>query len=289
MSSKLKGFAAGILAAIFYGTNPLGALPLYAEGITAGNVLFYRYGLAALLFALWLLCRRESFAIKRGHAVKLAVLGVLFGLSSVMLFVSFHFMNAGIASTILFSYPIMTALLMVIFYREHITGTTVLSLLLALSGIALLYRGEGGQTLSLTGVMLVLASSLLYALYIVYVHQFQAQISGVKFTFWVILFGFFTISGYMLFVGDSLQLLHGWTQWGCAVQLAVLPTVLSLFFMNVAIKEVGSTSSSILGALEPVTAVVISTFVFGEDFTPRLALGILLILSAVILIILRKG
>lgn len=55
-SSAVTGFAAGIFAAIFYGTNPLGALPLYADGITSGNVLFYRYGLSVAFFSYGLSC-----------------------------------------------------------------------------------------------------------------------------------------------------------------------------------------------------------------------------------------
>lgn len=288
MNSRVKGFIAGVLAAVFYGTNPLGALPLYADRITSGNVLFYRYGITMLLFAIWMLMKKENFKIKWGHAVKFAILGSLFGLSSATLFMSFHFMSAGVASTILFSYPIITAMLMVVFYHERITWGTTFALALAITGIGMLYRGDGGQPLNVTGVMLVLASSLFYALYIVYVHQFKTEMSVVKYTFWVIAFGWLTIIGYMIFAGDPLQTLNTPKEWLCVIQLAVLPTLLSLYFINVSIQLIGSTPTSILGALEPVTAVMISTLVFSEVFTWRLASGIALIVAAVILIILRK-
>lgn len=289
-SSAVTGFAAGIFAAIFYGTNPLGALPLYADGITSGNVLFYRYGLSVAVFFLWLIMRGESLKIKRGHAIKLAVLGMMFAMSSLTLFESFHYMNAGIASTILFSYPIMTALIMVMFYHERVSWRTTFAIVLAISGIALLYRGggSGSDTLSSTGVLLVLFSSLLYALYIVYVRQFKVEgMSSVKFTAWVIFFGWICIMAFMALKGETLQVLHG-TQWIWGIQLALLPTVLSLFLINVAIKSIGSTPTAIMGALEPLTAVVISCTLFGEEFTLRLAIGIILILSAVMLVIIKK-
>lgn len=282
--SRYIGYAAGIIAAVFYGTNPLGALPLYADGITSGNVLFYRYGLSVVIFLLWLALRRESLKISWGHAIKLAILGALMSLSSVTLYVSFHYMDAGVASTILFSYPIMTALLMVMFFHERITWTTTLAIVLALSGIALLYRGNGNEVLSTTGMLLVLLSSLLYALYIVYVNQFKMVMSAEKFTFWVVLFGWFTVMAYMLITAEPLQWLHG-TSWVWASLLALLPTVGSLFFINIAIRRIGSTPASILGALEPVTAVIISCTLFGEVFTLRLAVGMVLILSAVIIIV----
>lgn len=290
VSSAIKGFAAGILAAVFYGTNPLGTLPLYADGISSGSVLFYRYGISVVVFIAWLLMRGESLKIKWGHAIKLGVLGVMFAMSSLTLYESFHYMNAGIASTILFSYPIMTAIIMVMFYHERVDWRTAIAIALAVSGIALLYRGggTGGDTLSATGVLLVLFSSLLYALYIVYVKQFKIEgMSSVKFTAWVIFFGWLSLMVFMLIKGEPLQMLHG-TQWLWGFQLALLPTVLSLFLINIAIKSVGATPTAIMGALEPLTAVVISCTLFGEEFTIRLATGIALILTAVMLVIIKK-
>lgn len=291
MDQRVKGFAAGILAAVFYGTNPLGTLPLYADGINSGSVLFYRYGLSVAFFFVWLLVRGESLKIRWGHAIKLALLGTMFAMSSLTLYESFHYMNAGVASTILFSYPIMTALIMVMFYHERVNLRTTLAILLAVSGIALLYRGggDGGTTLSAIGVILVLFSSLLYALYIVYVKQFKVEgMSSEKFTAWIIFFGWIALILFMLFKGEQFQLLHG-TQWLWGIQLALLPTVGSLFLINIAIKLIGATPTAIMGAIEPLTAVAISCLLFGEAFTLRLAVGIVLILSAVILIILRKG
>lgn len=287
-SSKVKGYAAGILAAIFYGTNPLGSLPLYADNINSATILFYRYGLAVAMFAIWMLAKGETFKIKRGHAIRFIVLGGFFALSSTFLYVSFLYMDAGVASTILFSYPIMVAVLMTAVFHEHITWTTVTSILLACVGIGLLRHGDGEVNLSTLGLMFVLLSSLLYAIYIIAVRQWKSPYDSVKFTFWICAGGLLTILGFSVFAHEPIVLLHTAKQWACAVQLALLPTVLSLFFMTVAIKNVGATPSAIMGALEPVTAVVISVLLFGEAFTIRLAIGIVLILSGVILIVLRK-
>ena len=93
---------------------------------------------------------------------------------------------------------------------------------------------------------------------------------------------------YSFIAGEPIQMLQTPKQWLCAAQLALLPTVLSLFFMNISISKIGSTPSAIMGALEPVTAVIIGIFVFSETFTLRLAVGILLILLGVTLIILKR-
>lgn len=193
---KLKGFAAALLAAIFYGTNPLGTLQLYADRMNPSSVLVYRYAFATLMFLIWMAAKREVLTIKWGTAIRLAILGTLMSMSSATLYLSFRYMDAGVASTILFSYPIMVAVLMVVFYHEHMTWSTTLCILMAVSGIALLYHGKGGVTLSTVGVSLVILSSLLYAFYIIGVNQTHTKLSPVKFTFWIVFFGFIALLVY---------------------------------------------------------------------------------------------
>ncbi len=287
-SNKVKGFAAGIIAAVCYGTNPLGTLELYGDGFSSGSVLIHRYLLAVAMFAVVMLWKRESFKIKVGHAIRLAVLGAMFSLSSCTLYLSFHYMAAGIASTLLFVYPIMTAVLMTVFFHEKLTWTTTIAILLAVSGVGLLYQGDGNEKLSTAGFALVMVSSLLYALYIISVNRVHMEMSNIKFTFWILVFGCLTMVVFSLISGESFQLLETPKQWVCAAQLALLPTVLSLFFMTISINLVGSTPAAIMGALEPVTAVIIGVFVFGESFSLQLGVGIIAILAGVTLIIARK-
>ena len=195
-----KGTICGILAAICYGTNPLGALPLYAEGVNTCSVLFYRFSLAAIILGVTLLVQRKSFAVSLQELKVLGMLGMMFAGSSITYYQSFHFMDAGIASTILFVYPIMVAAIMALFFHEKITATTILSIGLALFGIALLYRGDGGVVLSMTGIVLVMLSSLFYAVYIVIVNQSSIRMSSLKLTFFVLILCFDT---FLVFVDFS--------------------------------------------------------------------------------------
>ncbi|MFR6557830.1 MAG: EamA family transporter [Alistipes putredinis] len=291
MSEKSKGTLCGIVAAVSYGMNPLGALSLYRAGINTNSVLFYRYALAAVLLAALLLVQKTSLRITRREFSVLGLLGVMFAVSSLTLFMSFHYMDAGIASTLLFVYPVMVAVIMAIFFRERISLVTVLSISLALCGIALLYRGEGGAVLNTAGVVLVMASSLSYALYIVVVNRASLNMSSVKayvlravvrrgcdrVVFAVLSRPAFAASLDTLDVG-------GW-----AAMLALIPTVVSLVLMTVAVHAIGSTPTAVMGALEPLTAVVIGVTIFGELFTARLAAGIGLILLAVTLIVAGKS
>lgn len=289
MNSKVKGYICGILAAVSYGTNPLGALNLYADGMNTNSVIFYRYALATTILAVILAVQRKSFAVTRREFTVLTVLGALMAASSLTLFTSFNFMDAGIASTILFVYPVMVAVIMAVFFKEKVTAITVISITMALSGISLLYKGGDGATLSVIGVLLVVASSLTYAVYIVVVNKSSLRMSSIKLTFYVLLIGtFFIISYSFLGEGAQLQPLTTMHELTYALVLAVFPTIISLILMVVAVHNVGSTPTAVMGALEPITAVCIGVFVFNEEFTMRLACGCVLILVAVILIVAGK-
>lgn len=285
MDAKLRGTVCGIAAAVFYGTNPLGAMNLYADGISTNSTLFYRFGIAVVMLGVMMAVQRKSFALTRRELVTLAILGVFMSTSSTTLYFSFNFMDVGIASTLLFVYPVMVAVIMATLFHEKVTAATVVAILLSLAGIALLNQTGNGTSLSLWGVTLVMLSSLTYAIYIVVVNKSSLRMSSVKLTFYVLLFGLFTIYGYTLAMGETVQLLVTPKQWMYAAQLALMPTVLSLVLMVIAVHDIGSTPTAITGAIEPITAVAIGVLVFGENFTPRLALGIVLILTAVLLII----
>lgn len=289
MQSKLKGYLCGIGAAVCYGTNPLGALYLYEDGINANSVLFYRFALAVVMLGMLMAARQKSLKVSRRELSLLCALGVVFSTSSITLYFSFCFMDAGIASTLLFVYPVMVAVIMALLFKERLPAVSVFAIMLALSGIAMLYHGDGGATLSTRGVMLVMFSSLSYAVYIVVVNKSPLRMSSMKLTFYVLFFGMLTVLTNSFVTGLHIQMLTTPRMWSCAFMLALLPTVFSLVLMTISVHETGSTPTAVMGALEPLTAVVIGVAVFGEQLTPRLAAGIVLILTAVIMIIAGKS
>lgn len=290
MTPKIKGSICGIVAAITYGMNPLGALNLYKDGVNVDSVLLYRYGLAVLVLAFIMLLRKESFRVGARELSICAVLGVVFAVSSLSLFTSFHYMDAGVACTILFLYPVLVAVIMALFFKEKVTFFTALSIALALAGIGLLYESGDGTALSTVGVLLVMLSALTYAVYIVAVNKSKLHLPPVKLTFFVMLFGVLTVLAHSLFRDENrIQLLTTLPQWMWAAMLALVPTVVSLVLMVVAVQNVGSTPTAIMGALEPVTAVIVGVAVFDESFTLRIATGMFLIMVAVLLIIGEKA
>ena len=285
MNAKIKGYTLGAIAAATYGMNPLFALPLYSDGMDADSVLFFRYLLAIPILGIMIKARGRSFRLNRKEILPLIVLGLLVAASSLTLFLSYNYMDAGIASTILFVYPIMVALIMALVFKEKVTLQTAFCILLALAGIAMLYKNGNGATLSLAGTLFVLASALTYAIYIVGINQSSLKnVATLKVTFYILLFG---VSLFLvrLDFGQAVTLPQEWYMWGNLIALAIFPTAISFLCTTSAIQYIGSTPTAILGALEPVTAVIIGVTVFGEALTPRILCGILMIIAAVTLII----
>lgn len=284
MTIRSKGLIYGAVAAATYGMNPLFTLPLYHAGLNPDSVLFYRYVFALPILAAMIYLRGQTFRLQRNEVLPLAAVGLLFSASSLFLYVSYNYMDAGIASTILFVYPILVALIMGICFHERIRALTIFCIALALFGIGLLYKG-GGETLSGLGVLFVLLSSLSYAIYIVGVNRSVLKtVPTVKLTFYALLFG---ISIYLVRLNflTELQPIPTWYLWFNVLALAALPTAVSLLCTTQAIHYIGSTPTAILGALEPVTAVFFGVTIFHEQLTFRLCIGIALILVAVTLIV----
>lgn len=284
------GLTYGAFASASYGTNPLFALPLYAAGIGVNSVLFYRYALALTIYFFWLkFIKQISLKITLKESIILLILGLFFSLSSYTLFDAFKYIEAGIACTILFIYPVLVAVIMAIFFKEKITKTVITSIALITVGISLLYHGKEGATLNLHGVLIVILSALLYSLYIVGVKNIKQvrHMNSAKMTFYVMLFGLILYIINLNFCTE-LQPLTSPVLWLYAVCLALFPTIISIETINVAIKLIGSTTTAILGSLEPLTALFFGVVIFHEQLTLRIILGIVAVLFGVILIIKRK-
>ena len=289
MNNKAKGYLLAAISSATYGMNPLFSLPLYADGMSVDSVLFFRYMFAVPMVALMLKSRGRSFAVEKREVWPLLMVGVFFVLSSITLFRSYFYMDSGIASTILFVYPVMVALIMAIFFKEKISLQTWTCIALALGGVGLLYKAPSGATLSLVGILFVLGSALAYTLYIVAINKTVLKdVPSVKVTFYVILLGFL-IFGAMVFLGDGLQTPTKWYLWLDILAFALLPTVISMYCATKAIVYIGSTSTAILGALEPLTAVFFGIMVFGETLGIRDVAGLLLIIVSVTFVVAGKN
>ena len=259
------------------------------SGINSQLSFFYRYVCACLSLGGILLINGLVFRISRRDIPSLLLLAILYLMSAVFLFWGYKFMASGVATTIHFMYPVLTTLVMMLFFKEKKSGWRIAAIASAVIGV---YFLSGGNTetgsFSFFGLFIVLLSALGYALYLVTMSQLKiGRMKGLLLTFYVFLFG-----GIFLFIGTSsishLQPIREWHTAGNLILLALIPTVVSNLALVRAVKSIGSTLTSVLGAMEPVTAVCVGIFLFGEAFTTSIGVGIALIIVAVMVIILKR-
>lgn len=285
-----SGFLYALLTSASFGLIPLFTLPAMGAGMDFWSILIYRFALATLMLCTLLLCSRQGLRIKRGELLPLLLLAALYDGSALLLFWGYHFMSSGVATTLHFTYPVLTTLLMMIFCHERGSWWRHTAVLLAVSGVWFLSSNGQNAPLSITGLFIVLASGLCYAVYLVLVSQFrQLELRGLKLTFYVFLFGTLLLVVGTAVAGVGLQSVPNRATWINLLMLALIPTVVSNLTLVWAIRRIGSTLTSVMGALEPLTAVAVGILAFGEHFSLHIAIGIALILTAVTLIVLKKS
>lgn len=286
--NKFNGFLYGLLSSASFGLIPLFTIPAMHRGMNFESILFYRFLFATIALGCILLLDKQSFRIRIKEIPSLILLAFFYLVSSLFLIWGYEFMASGIATTIHFMYPVLTTLIMMLFFREKKSAWRFAAIALAVTGVSALSYGDASGSISMAGLFIVLLSALGYALYLVTVSQLKVgQMKGLWLTFYVFLFG-----TSFLFIGvTTTHTIHSIPDWhtaGNLILLAIIPTVISNLSLVRAVKSIGSTLTSVLGAMEPVTAVCVGICIFGEPFTHYIGIGIFLIITAVILIILKR-
>ncbi|MEG2004861.1 MAG: DMT family transporter [Bilophila sp.] len=283
----LKGFLYGLCSSTTFGLIPFFALPLMQQGMLFDSVLFYRFLIAGLLVGVILFVRREPFHATYRELGILAMLSGFYTAAALLVFMGLSYLPSGVVTTIHFLYPVFVALIMMLFFNEKRSPITITAILLATAGVALLSSGGDAGGINLVGLVIVLFSALFNALYIVGMCRCGLRMTGLKVTFYLLMFGSL-YALLLLLVRNDFQRLDGWIMLLHVVLLALVTAVISNLTLVIAVRRIGSTLTSILGAMEPVTAVAVGVLLFHETLTTSLALGVLIILLAVGLIILAR-
>lgn len=252
-------------------------------------MLFFRYGISAAILAGWMLLKKEPFRVSGRELVLLAVLGLLFSCSSLFLFFSYEFIPSGLATTLVYLYPVFVALIMV-FLRFYPSWQTWLSIIATFGGILLLSSPSAGASIKLPGIVLAVASALSYAFYLVIVNRSKRikDVSEHTLTLYALLTGTLLFALIRALQGGSLvEGVDSPADWGHLFGLAFVPTMISMLTLAVSSRCIGPTKTSILGVFEPLTAILIGTLLFGEPLTLKMAVGILVCVAAVVFMILR--
>lgn len=287
--NKITGVAYAVVSSTTFGLIPLFTISLMAVGVSSPTILCYRFLLAAVAMAVIMFFTRRSFRLASDQMAVVALLAVLYASTAILLLESYKCIPSGIATTIHFLYPLAVTLTMSWVFKERISSTIYVAVLLSLVGVALLAWGNHTEGDFRRGVSFALLTVVTYAAYIVGVMRSRAsRVDSIVLTFYVLAFGALLFFVYAM-ATSGIEAVHSAASWRDLIILALLCTVLSDYTLILAIKRIGSTRTSILGSMEPLTAVVVGVLYFGERIDTTSVVGLLLVICAVVVVIVQSA
>ena len=291
---RFNGIFYAIISSASFGFSPLFSIGLLAAGLSNFDVLSYRWGIAGIVLMIYAFAKKKTLRINSfDEGWKIFLLSALRAITSVTLLIGYANISSGIASTINFMYPVIVALCMMFIFGEHKSWVDMLAIAAAIFGVYLLASGdslivENGNTK--LGLTCSIISAFSFAAYYILMKRLKAdKIEVVKFTTWIMLLSavYFIICAFVL--EGKLTMVTGVKNWMYILGLGLWSTMISNFTGVKAVRRIGPTLTSILGALQPVTAVVLGILFLHEHLYTISLIGIILILIAVTVVVMHQN
>ncbi len=287
LSNSVKGFTNRLVSSTSFGLIPLFSIPVMTAGMHLPSMMVYRFALGCLGILAVLLWKRTDMKISVRELGEVCLLALFYDTEAILMILGYNYMPSGVATTLVFSYPIWTQLLMLLFFHERFSWGTIGAMALAVAGVACMSNITGDANIQPIGVVIELAAGFSYALYMVSMPHMQVRhMSGLKLTFYVFLMGAVFFAIFSCFFFDGIETVKDSSMLINLALLGIVSTALSNVTLIPAIKQIGATLTAILGAFEPLTAMIISILVFGDALTPAICAGFVLIIAAVLALIL---
>ncbi|MEE1097322.1 MAG: DMT family transporter [Bacteroidales bacterium] len=286
--SKFSGIIYAMLSSAAFGLIPLFTLPLIESGMHTPSVIFYRMLFSVIMLAVLIVVKRSSFKVNTKQLKTIFGLSFFYAATSLLLIESYLYIPSGIATTISFLYPVAVTLILFFGFKERISSTTLIAILLSLLGVFLLSGSTSQTTFQPIGLVCVITTIFTYSAYIVGINKTSANsVDSLTLSFYVLLFTclFFAVN---VFVRGDLEPIESTLQLGSLLLLGFIPTVLSNLFLLLALKRADSATVSLFGCMEPLTALGVGVLVFKEELDIIKIAGVILVILAVILVILRN-
>lgn len=284
MPARIKGIIFALISSGTFGLIPLFSLPLLKGAhMNEFSILFYRYLFSAFAIGILCLIQKKSLKINNKQLITLFILSLFSAATAMGLIHSYRYITSGIATTIHFLYPILVTLLMTLFFKEKKSVLLFLAAGISLTGVCFLCWTDNGF-INTKGLLIALSTVFTYSSYIVTLNKSEAsKLDSKVVTFYIILFNmlFFFIISVSTRGIDKIPIKYFLN----VLLLALLPTVVSNIALVIAVKNAGSTITSILGSMEPLVAVIVGAFYFSESFGWHSLVGLFLIIISVIMVI----
>lgn len=286
MKKESRGIVNGIVSGISFGLIPLFSIPVIAAGMDNVSILVYRFLFGSAAMLLLLMSRRTNMKISMSELWRITLLSFFYIGTAISTLECYHYLSSGIATALVYTDPIWCAIIGLIFLSEKFSWKLTSSILLASIGVMMMTGvfSEDG-TFSLVGLIWGLASGVFYALYLILVPRLKVKsIPSLKLTFYVFFTGMILLAVYGWCLNGKVEAISDSSCWINLILLGLVPTALSNICVTASLKLIDSTIVAILGAFEPLTAMVVGIALLGDPYSIISMTGAALILFAVALL-----
>ena len=274
---------AAVAGSVTVGFMPIMARMLYADGLDASSMLFWRYAIAlpALLTAA-VVTRVDLVWAWRTGAWKIAIVGATLGVGQTICFwESIRFIDTGLADLLFYTYPGLTLLLDRLLFGWPVRAKAVLCVAIILAGAALItVPGLRSGAIDLRGLAWALPSPLIYVFYLAansVLLRGQKPLAGA--------IGLY--SGMALAFGATcavagLNVPANAGTWAVMAAAALGPGALVITLFSYSVPRLGASSYAIVANMELVTVVTVGVTLLGEQMTRERAMGGALIVAGIV-------
>ena len=282
----LLGYLCVFGSSVAYGFMPLFASRAYAEGMSTFSVVFWRFSLTTIILLGYILVRKISLQIEKKKIAFMFMIGALTHVTAnVTLFLSYRYMDVGLATTVHFIYPVLIVLYSTVFRKEKLSKTKILALSCVLMGVAIISVKGAGRITPL-GILVALASAVFFTYYAIGLSSKMLQdVPSILVAFYVALGNTMTLLVLVLWEGSIIP--PSRVAMGAVVLNALVAGVIGTWMYVTGIQIVGASNTAILSAFEPITAIFVGLYL-GESLTGMLFVGIALILFASYLVMVKE-
>lgn len=285
--NKTKGFICVIISAFIFGFTPILGKLTYSGGSNAIMLVFLRNFMSLPIIYAILKYKKISFKVTKEEFKKLFILSIFSTiLTALLLYGSYSFISVGMATTVHYVYPILVALVLVIFFKEKISRIKVFSLIISFTGVLLFF--DGNVSSSFVGLFIAFASGISYGMALIYMDK-----SGLK-DYYPLLVTFYTcvFAAIVLFLtavisGRFTVSLTG-DAWLYSFIVSIMTSVIAISFMQIGVRNIGPTTTAILCMFEPITSVLLGIVLLDEPISFKSISACVLILSAVLILSIFK-
>lgn len=283
MDKQTLGLINGIISGISFGLIPLFSIPVIAAGMGNVSILVYRFFFGSLAMLGMLLLKKTDLRVSLSELCRIAILSLFYIGTALATLECYHYLSSGIATALVYTDPIWCAIIGLIFLGDRFSLKLTSSCLFATLGVMMMtgvFTEDG--TFSALGLFWGLLSGLSYALYLIFVPRLRLKrIPSLKLTFYVFFIGMLILAAYAILKEGNIEIVTNPTCWTNLILLGLIPTALSNICVTMSLRLVDSTIVAILGAFEPLTAMVIGILILGDSWSIMSLGGTFLILLAV--------